>query len=64
MASGRFAEVDKDSCIACGACIRACQNYAIQVRTGCYAVVDLERCIGCGRCAKACPLACIELKDK
>ena len=60
----RLAFVDKNRCVACGACAIACPREAIAIHKGCYAVVDGDKCIGCGLCAKACPACWIEVKER
>ena len=42
------------SCIACGACERACPADAIHVVDN-HAVIDYSACIACGMCATKCP---------
>lgn len=42
------------SCIACGACERACPAGAVRV-VGNRAVIDWSACIACGMCATKCP---------
>lgn len=64
MLSKRYAEVDKNRCVACGACGNVCPKVTINVWRGCYAVVDKEKCIGCGLCEKTCPAGCIEIKER
>jgi ferredoxin len=61
MLSKKYAVVDRDICVACGACTKECPKSAISVFRGCYAVVDKEICIGCGKCAGICPAGCIGL---
>lgn len=51
----RFAVVNEDRCVSCGACTHVCPRQAISVYKGCFARVDKERCVGCGLCAKTCP---------
>lgn len=60
----RIAAVNKDVCVACGACTKVCPTAAIAVYRGCYAQVDAERCVGCGLCAKTCPASCISLNER
>ena len=43
-----------NSCVACGACERACPAGAIHV-TDNHAVIDWSHCISCGMCATKCP---------
>lgn len=64
MLSKRYAEVNKDICVACGACTKVCPRNAIQIWKGCYAEVDEAVCIGCGICAKTCPAGCITVKER
>ena len=48
-----------ERCIACGACVRACQNGATRVLSANPAIGKVEKdaccCVGCGECVKACP---------
>ena len=60
----KTAEVDRDVCVACGVCIKACPKNAIAVWKGCWAAADLSKCVGCGLCAKACPAGCITVKER
>ena len=47
-------EFDRDRCVACVACCKACPTQAIRVREK-QVVLDGERCIDCGECIRACP---------
>ena len=60
----RFALIDKNRCVACGACTKECPKQAISIHKGCYALVDGALCVGCGKCEKVCPVGCIELKER
>lgn len=64
MKSKRYAQVDEDRCVACGACTKVCPKEALSVWRGCYALVDTERCVGCGKCEKTCPAGCIQVKER
>ncbi len=46
--------IDKDTCIACGACVSECPVEAIS--EGDYMVIDADKCIDCGTCAGVCPV--------
>ncbi len=46
--------IDKDACIACGACVGECPVEAIS--EGDYMVIDPDKCIDCGTCAGVCPV--------
>ncbi len=59
------AEVDADSCSACGDCEDRCWFNAIEVKDD-SAVVDEEICMGCGLCVTTCPeksITMIEARD-
>ena len=56
--------VNKNDCVACGACTKACPKAAISIYKGCYAAVDSDNCVGCGKCAKVCPAGCLETKER
>ena len=60
----KLAFVDKNICVACGVCMKACPKDAISIYRGCYAAVDAAKCVGCALCAKACPAGCITLKER
>jgi len=59
MKSKKFASVDENRCVACGACANVCPRAAISVVNGCFARVDSEICVGCGLCSRTCPVGCI-----
>ena len=61
MSSKRYAQVDKEYCVSCGTCIKACPLQAISVPDGISAVVELARCIGCGLCTRECPASVIKV---
>lgn len=60
----KLAFVDRNICVACGACMNACPKGAISIYRGCFALVKEESCVGCGLCAKTCPAGCICLKER
>lgn len=60
----KVAYVDREKCVACGACVKVCPKGAISVYRGCYAVVEEEKCIGCGKCGKTCPGGFISGREK
>ena len=60
----KLAFVDKQICVACGVCMKACPKGAVSVYRGCFAVVREDKCVGCGLCAKSCPAGCIALKER
>lgn len=55
------AYINKDYCVACGICEKACPLNAITIVKGIYAEVDLNKCVGCSKCAKTCPASTIEI---
>ena len=57
------ASVDKNVCVACGVCKKACPKETIEIVNGCYAKVSEEKCVGCGICEKSCPAGCIKLSE-
>jgi Fe-S-cluster-containing hydrogenase component 2 len=54
------AQVDKDSCSGCGACVDACPVDAISMDGDC-ANVDADECIDCGACVGECPVEAISM---
>ncbi len=64
-ASGSVCEVQEDACVACGACIAACNYGAIEFRQtqqGKKASVNPVICKGDGLCNAKCPTGAISLK--
>ena len=64
MKSKKYAEVDKNICVSCGACTKVCPMSATSVGRGCYSVGDKEKCVGCGSCVRTCPAGCIALFER
>jgi Fe-S-cluster-containing hydrogenase component 2 len=58
------AEVDKNSCVACGTCANVCPIGAIKIVAGVFAEVAQIKCVGCSKCAKECPASVIEIVTK
>lgn len=59
--SKRIAQVDRDTCVACGACVKECKFAAITIEKGIYAKIDEDKCVGCKKCAKICPASVIQI---
>jgi len=64
MKSKKYASVNQNRCVACGACSKECPRNAIQIFKGCFAQVDSDLCVGCGRCANVCPAGCITVNNR
>ena len=54
--------VDKEKCVACGACADICAHDAPNLVDG-RMFVDWNKCFGCGRCLDVCPVKAIEADD-
>ncbi len=62
--SSYYAEIDQETCIACGVCeSERCQVMAIEEIDEVYHV-NKDRCIGCGLCISTCPSESIRLIRK
>jgi Fe-S-cluster-containing hydrogenase component 2 len=48
-------KVDKQKCIGCVHCMKACPTEAIRIENG-VAIIMEERCVDCGNCLRACPV--------
>lgn len=51
---GMIVSFDKNACINCGVCVKACREGALSA-TEDGIVLDAEKCNNCGRCVKSCP---------
>lgn len=60
----RKADINKEVCVACGACTKVCPKNALTIYRGCYATVDECKCVGCGLCSKTCPVGCIRISER
>ena len=60
--SSFFAEIDPETCTACGTCAERCQIDAV-IEGDSYEI-DRGRCIGCGVCISTCPTEAITLIAK
>ena len=56
------AKINKDECVACGACVDVCPEGAITVDD--VAVVDEKKCLDCGACVDECPNNAITVEEK
>ena len=54
--------IDKDKCIACGACVAVCPTGAISLDTG-KAEIDQDKCVACGACIGECPVEAISREE-
>jgi len=54
--------VEKDKCIACGACVGSCPFGAIEM--GDSAAMITDKCTECGACIESCPVEAIVRTDK
>ncbi|MBD3292373.1 MAG: 4Fe-4S dicluster domain-containing protein [Armatimonadia bacterium] len=48
-------EIDQEICVACGACVEACQFEVLKMRKAGAAARGIGRCIFCGHCVAVCP---------
>ena len=60
----KLAVPDKNICVACGVCIKACRKEAISIYRGCFAQVEEGKCVGCGLCSRVCPANCITIAER
>ena len=54
MKKKKWAAPDRNICVSCGACRKACPKEAIKVENF-HAIIDHEKCVGCGLCEQKCP---------
>lgn len=48
-------KIEKEKCIGCVTCMKACPTKAIRVGKDKKAIILYERCIDCGECLRVCP---------
>jgi len=53
-------EINKDKCVRCGMCYKACPENAIEWEKGEYPKIDKDKCIKCKSCINACKFMAIE----
>ncbi|WP_455539194.1 4Fe-4S dicluster domain-containing protein [Terrisporobacter sp.] len=56
--------IDKEYCVACGSCAKACPLQIIRIEQGVFAQIDYDKCVGCGKCAKTCPASVINIEKR
>lgn len=56
-------ELNSDTCISCGACIRRC-HFGVFTKVDGRIVADVSKCVGCGICVTTCPAKSLELKGR
>ncbi len=49
-----------DECSACGSCVDACPEGALDIVGDTAEVVNEDSCIACGNCIDECPMGAIE----
>ncbi len=54
-------EIDRDKCIACGACVSPCPTRAVTQRSDWQIELDDKKCVRCKICVDACPVRAIDL---
>ncbi|MFH1657490.1 MAG: 4Fe-4S binding protein [bacterium] len=59
-----MAQVEKENCVGCGACVQACPNDAIKIGADGKSEIDQEKCQKCGRCVDICPMSAITTTDE
>ncbi|MCC2877440.1 4Fe-4S binding protein [Lachnoclostridium pacaense] len=59
--SKSIAYIHRDSCVACGCCLKVCPRQALDIWKGSYAIVSHDLCVGCGKCARECPASVIDI---
>ncbi|MBN1539372.1 MAG: 4Fe-4S binding protein [Candidatus Thermoplasmatota archaeon] len=52
--------IDKNTCIGCGACVETCPVQALSMVDG-KADVDPGTCVDCGACVGVCPVQALSL---
>ncbi|KUO42997.1 MAG: hypothetical protein APU95_02605 [Hadesarchaea archaeon YNP_N21] len=57
----RVAELDRDICMDCGACISLCPTEALHFTREYSVELNEEKCVACEACVPACPVKAIKV---
>ena len=63
VSSNYIAQVDTDTCIDCGKCIKRCPADSID-SNGSHVTINQSRCVGCGVCQTGCPKEAIKMNKR
>lgn len=58
-----LAELQEDTCIVCGKCVRRC-HFGVFQKENHKIVMNQSNCVGCGICATACPTGSLTMKGR